>query len=381
MRVGPQLRRHQLRQLRAGAGLRLHRRPPDGDAVTDGNPRQRTSSPIGRAGTLPPWRRSRRSLRSRGWRRSGAPGGRPTAPTASTAPRPRDEVFSIDTPPPTVSGAAAHRPRDVVHAHRPRRPLPAHARQGGLLPDGVGRQRPQRRAPRPAPHRHGRRPHPPLRPLRPAAGEGRSQGAPHPREPPELRRAVRGGRPAARGAVPRALVDRRAVGGLGAHLHLHRHQGHAHLAARVPPPRPPRPGLPQRVADPVGRRHAHRGGPGRARGPRAPRRLPQARVRRPRRPAPRRHHPAGAPARLRGRRRPSRRRAVPASVRAARHHPAVRRVRADRRPRAGRPREGHRRGDDLHVRRHDRRHVVARALAAGPHRRPARRPPPTRHVG
>ena len=32
-------------------------------------------------------------------------GGRPTAPTASIARRPRGEVYSIDTPPPTVSGS------------------------------------------------------------------------------------------------------------------------------------------------------------------------------------------------------------------------------------------------------------------------------------
>ena len=59
---------------------------------------------------------------------------------------------------------------------------------------------------------------------------------------------------------------------------------------------------------------------------------------------------------VRGRGRPPRRRALPAAVRPARHDAAVRRVRADRRPRAGRPREGHRRRDDLHVRRHHRRH-------------------------
>ena len=89
---------------------------------------------------------------------------------------------------------AAHRARDVVLAHRPHRPLPAHARQGGLLPDGVGRQRPQRGAPRPAAHRHDRRPHPPLRPRLPAPREGRPEGPRHPGQPAELHRAVRGGR-------------------------------------------------------------------------------------------------------------------------------------------------------------------------------------------
>ena len=43
---------------------------------------------------------------------------------------------------------AAHGPRVQLHPHRHRRPLPAHARQAGLLPDGLGRQRPADRAAR-----------------------------------------------------------------------------------------------------------------------------------------------------------------------------------------------------------------------------------------
>ena len=38
-------------------------------------------------------------------------------------------------------------------------------------------------------------------------------------------------------------------------------------------------------------------------------------------------------------------------------------------------------GDDLHVRRHHRRHLVARAVAAGPRHRPARRPAAPGHLG
>ena len=76
---------------------------------------------------------------------------------------------------------AALGPRLQLHAHRPHRPLPAHAGQGGLLPDGLGRQRAQRRAPRAAPHRHHRRPHAPLRPRLPPPREGRPEGpAPSP---------------------------------------------------------------------------------------------------------------------------------------------------------------------------------------------------------
>ena len=43
---------------------------------------------------------------------------------------------------------AARRPRLLLHPHRRRRALPAHARQVGLLSDGVGRQRAAHRAPR-----------------------------------------------------------------------------------------------------------------------------------------------------------------------------------------------------------------------------------------
>ena len=63
------------------------------------------------------------------------------------------------------------------------------------------------------------------------------------------------------------------------------------------------------------------------------------------------------------RRRPSRRRAVPAAVRRRGDHPAVRRARARRRAPSRRSREGHGHRDDLHVRRHHRRGVVARAPA------------------
>ena len=42
---------------------------------------------------------------------------------------------------------AARRPRLLLHPHRHHRPLPADARARGLLPDGLGRQRPAHRAP------------------------------------------------------------------------------------------------------------------------------------------------------------------------------------------------------------------------------------------
>src|SRR6185503_11862424 len=50
---------------------------------------------------------------------------------------PREQVYAIDTPPPTVSGSL-----HVGHAHRRHRALPAHARPRRVLSDGLGRQRP-----------------------------------------------------------------------------------------------------------------------------------------------------------------------------------------------------------------------------------------------
>ena len=64
---------------------------------------------------------------------------------------------------------------------------------------------------------------------------------------------------------------------------------------------------------------------------------------------------------MRRARRASRRRAVQAALRHRGHDAALRRARADQAARARRSREGHRRRDDLHVRRRHRRDLVARA--------------------
>ena len=74
-------------------------------------------------------------------------------------------------------GLAARRPRLLLHAHRPDRPLPADARQGGLLPDGVGRQRPADRAPGAELLRRALRPVAALRRRLHAAGEARPEAA------------------------------------------------------------------------------------------------------------------------------------------------------------------------------------------------------------
>ena len=72
---------------------------------------------------------------------------------------------------------AARRARLLLHAHRPDRPLPADARPGGLLPDGLGRQRPAHRAAGAELLRRALRPVAALRPRLHAAGEARRRSA------------------------------------------------------------------------------------------------------------------------------------------------------------------------------------------------------------
>ncbi len=121
-------------------------------------------------------------------------------------------------------------------------------------------------------------------------------------------------------------------------------------------------GLPGRGAHPVGRGLPDRGGAGRGRGPPAEGGLPPRAVRRRGRLQLRdRHHSPGAPAGMRGCRRPPRGRALPDALREARRYPALPRPGAHLRERARRPREGHGDPHGLHVRRRDRRAVVARA--------------------
>ena len=74
---------------------------------------------------------------------------------------------------------------------------------------------------------------------------------------------------------------------------------------------------------------------------------------------------------LRGAGRPPRRRALPPLFGTHGAHAAVRRRGARRRPSPGRPGQGHRHRHGLHVRRHHRRHLVARARPADAHRRSA----------
>ena len=85
---------------------------------------------------------------------------------------------------------AARRPRVLLHAHRLHRALPADARARGVLPDGLGRQRPADRAPGAELLRRALRPVAAVRPGLRAAGEARREEAGADLAP-QLRRPVR----------------------------------------------------------------------------------------------------------------------------------------------------------------------------------------------
>ena len=83
----------------------------------------------------------------------------------------RAQIFSIDTPPPTVSGSL-HVGHVFSYTHTDlHRALPADARARGVLPDGLGRQRPADRAPGAELLRRAVRPVAAVRPGLRAAGE------------------------------------------------------------------------------------------------------------------------------------------------------------------------------------------------------------------
>ena len=148
---------------------------------------------------------------------------------------------------------AARRPRLLLHPHRHRRSLPADVRPRGLLPDGLGRQRPADRASRAEPLRRALRPIDPLRPRLPTTSRAVREGAGVDLAA-ELRRAVpaadRDRRASLRGAVAHARAVRRLVDD----LHDDRQARPAHLPTLVPRPTRARRGLPARGADAVGRR-------------------------------------------------------------------------------------------------------------------------------
>ena len=172
---------------------------------------------------------------------------------------------------------AARRARLLLHPHRRHRALPAHVRQGRVLPDGVGRQRAADRTAGPELLRRPLRSVAAVRPDLRAAGEAGQAGDLG--VAAELHRAVRApdrrGREGVRGAVAAA----RPVGRLVDDLRDDQPRLAARVAARLPQPAAQGPRLPARGADAVGRRLPHRRRPGRARGSRAAGRVPQAALR------------------------------------------------------------------------------------------------------
>ena len=153
---------------------------------------------------------------------------------------------------------AARRPRLLLHPHRPDRAVPADARQGGLLPHGLGRQRAADRA---AGAELLRRP---LRPVAAlpgglhAAGEARPQ-APGPDQPAQLRRALRAAGRGGREGLRVAVADPRPLGRLDADLHDRRaptrgRSASARSCATSPAARPTSPRRPRSGTSPTGPR-------------------------------------------------------------------------------------------------------------------------------
>ena len=255
------------------------------------------------------------------------------------------------------------------------RPLPPNAGRRGLLPDGLGRQRARDGASRPELLRRALRPDAAVRSrLRSAREAGQAS---NPDRSSELRGALRRARGGGRAEVRRAVALPRPLRRLGDDVHDDRRALPARVAARVPAQPRARRGVPSRSADALGRRRPHCGRAGRARGPRAGGGVPRDRV--PRRRWRCRHrdrdHPSRADPGVRRAGRPPRGRSLPSPVRHRRDHAVVRREGPGARARAGRSREGLGHRDDLHLRRHDRRRLVARAAAPDAQRDGARRAP------
>ena len=167
----------------------------------------------------------------------------------------------------------ARRARLLLHPHGPRRAVPADAGQVGVLPHGLGRQRPPHRAARAELLRRPVRPVAALRRRLHPAREARPEAA-DPDQSSQLRRALRAARRGGRAGLRGAVAHPRAVGGLEAALHDHRTEGPEGQPARLPAQLRPRRGLPAGGADPVGRHLPDGRRPGRARGQGVRRPLP-----------------------------------------------------------------------------------------------------------
>ena len=114
--------------------------------------------------------------------------------------QPRENVYSHRHATPDGERQPARRARLLLHPHRPDRPLPADARQVGLLPHGLGRQRAADRAPGAELLRRALRPVAALRRRLHPAGEARPQAS-GADQPAQLHRPVRAARRAGRAGL------------------------------------------------------------------------------------------------------------------------------------------------------------------------------------
>ena len=278
---------------------------------------------------------------------------------------------------------AARRPRVLLHAHRRHRALPADARPRRVLSDGVGRQRPADRAARAELLRRAVRSVAAVRPGVRAAGRSRPS-RPSSISRPNFVELCERLTAEDEKAFEASVAATRPVGRLEADLRDDRQAARARLAARVPAEC-------SRAARPISSRRRRCGTSTSAR----PWRRPSSKIARC--PAPitasaSPNAPGAAPVEIDT----TRPELIPACVALvahpddARYQPlfgtggadaAVRRAGAGARACAGRSRKGHRHRDDLHVRRPDRRHLVARAVAAGARDHPGERHAAAGHVG
>ena len=241
----------------------------------------------------------------------------------------REQVYSIDTPPPTASGSLhvghmfSYTQTDVLARYQRMQ------RQERLLPDGLGRQRPAHRTPRAELLRRALRPDLLLRRGLPPAGHpGEEPARLGRRLPQELHRAVRGTCRRGREGLRAPLLHPGPVRRLGPDLPHHRRRVALGVPARLPGEPERRRRLHVRGTDAVGRHVPHRRGPGRARGPRDAGRVLPLPVHRGRRHADlHRDHPPGTAGGLRRPGREPGRRALQAALRQDRHLPALRRAR------------------------------------------------------